>query len=169
MSLQSGLRRVVAYLIDYVVILIWMGLITLVALQGWFALEPVDQLSYSGRWTSQLTAFLMLTLPVWLYFTLCEAFGRKATLGKRVLKLRVDGSPRRIAARNTLKFLPWELAHTAIWHGMPIPLNSEPTGLGTGLFLLSTGLAALYLVTLFVGDGRTLYDRLSGTRVIRAA
>lgn len=158
---KQVLRRLAAYTIDYGVIAIWIAVLFLAANSGWLGIKVEGQLDGAARWAVQG----MLTLPVYLYFTLSEAFGRKATVGKRVFGLRVDGSPRRIAFRNILKFLPWELAHMGIWHGMAVPFVTEPNMLGMSLFAVSLGLSSLYLLSLFIGDGRTPYDRLSKTSV----
>lgn len=134
---------------------------------GWLTLDAPEIFTAKARWIAQGQAFLMLTLPVYLCFTLSEMFGRKATLGKRVAKLTVDGRPAQIILRNILKFAPWEIAHTGIWHGMDMPFGSAPTALGWTLFAVSMGLSGLYLISLFSGDGRPPYDRLAGTRVTR--
>lgn len=164
---MTALRRIAAYLIDYGVILVWLALLFLVAVSGLFVIDTPDVWTSSRRWISQGQAFLLLTLPVLLYFILFEAFGRKATLGKRMMGLQVIGSLRQIILRNVIKFLPWELAHMAIWHGMPVPAASEPTMAGLIGMVISLGLAGLYILTLFIRSGRTPYDRISGTQVIR--
>jgi uncharacterized RDD family membrane protein YckC len=163
---RLGLRRVTAYVIDYGVIAVWIIVLVLAANAGWIGIKVEGALDGAARWAAQGQAFLMLTLPVYFYFTLSESFGRKATLGKRALGLRVDGSPGHIAGRNLVKFLPWELAHMGIWHGMAVPFVTEPSWFGTSLFALSLGLVVIYLMSLFISDGRTPYDRLSGTSVV---
>lgn len=162
-------RRIGAYCVDYLVILIWMAGLALAAQAGWIGLSPDEGLSPSARWSAQGQAFLMLTLPVFLYFTLFEAFGSRATLGKRITKLRVTGSPSRVVLRNFLKFLPWEIAHMAIWHGMAAPLASEPSALGWMLFTLSLSLSGLYFISLFLGQKSPPYDRIAGTAMIKTS
>ncbi|GLQ19883.1 RDD family protein [Algimonas porphyrae] len=163
-----GLRRIAAYLVDYIVILLWLGLIFSAAMLGLIGINDPDVWTGADRWIAQAQAFLMVTLPVYLYFTISESRGRKATPGKRLLGLTVDGTPLQIMQRNLVKFLPWEVAHTAIWHGMPLPAASEPTPLGLTLMCLSMAAAGLYIISLFIGSGRTPYDRISGTQVVRA-
>lgn len=163
--MKTPLRRVAAFAVDYIVIALWMGALFLFA-------SRIDVVAYSAefssaeRWGLQLRAFLILTLPVLIYFTATEASNLRATLGKKVMGLRVNGAKPAIIWRNILKFLPWELAHTGIWHGMPTPLASEPTGLGWTLIIGAQVLAAIYVIGLFIGEGRPLYDRLSGTSVV---
>ena len=66
-----------------------------------------------------------------------------------------------------MKFLPWEIAHAAIWYvpGQPFMGPMPPINL---LISVATLIAALfYAAQLFVGQGRTLYDLVSGTQVVR--
>ena len=84
-----------------------------------------------------------------------------------VLQLRVKGRPAQIILRNMLKFAPWEVTHTGIWHGMNVPFGSAPTPLGWTLFAVSMGLSFLYFISLFVRNGHPPYDGLAGTQVAR--
>ena len=71
---------------------------------------------------------------------------------------------RRALLRNALKVaLPWELGHTVAFtlatsNGI-VPAWIIP------VTALTYALPIVYIVTLFVGDGRTLYDRITGTVV----
>jgi uncharacterized RDD family membrane protein YckC len=113
-----------------------------------------------------------LTLPVVLYLALSEASQAQATLGKRVLSLRVTATDSRrptlarSLVRSALKFAPWELAHAAIWHTPGQPFVSPPAPRNVAGHLIALGLAAWYAASLFVGDGRTPYDRVAGTLVL---
>lgn len=70
-------------------------------------------------------------------------------------------------ARAALKFAPWELAPTALWHGPGTPFVS-PSAAWTmmGYVMALTG-AGWYVVSLFGRSRRTPYDRLVGTLVVR--
>ena len=157
-------RRIAAFGVDYIVILVFIGAqIAWRASQGGLEMPPPD-MSTDARLALQFNGFLWTTLPVFLYFTLCESvWGR--TLGKRIAGLRVDGTPGRIALRNALKFLPWEIAHTGLWHGWTVPLFGEPGPIALVLMSVANVLIAIYLASLFIGAGRTPYDRLSRTSV----
>ena len=89
------LRRFGAFAIDYVALSLWIILISIA-----FALLPrvlVEPL-FATPLSSQLTGLAVLTGPVVLYFALQEASARQATIGKRILRLRVtDGAGRRIS------------------------------------------------------------------------
>jgi hypothetical protein len=67
--------------------------------------------------------------------------------------------------RSVLKVaLPWELAHTAVWRLLVWPGDPEDRA-SQVLLLLANGIAVVYLAALFVGSGRTPYDRIAGTVV----
>lgn len=163
--MRLATRRIAAYCADYFVMTAWIGGLVLLANTDLFRLSVDDGYAASAPWMMQAQAFALLTLPVWLYLTLFEAFGRRATPGKQLAGLRVEGSLGRIAFRNGLKLLPWEIAHTGIWHGIFYARSSSDTALAYACFAGSIGLTALYLARLFMGQGRTPYDRLSGTQV----
>src|SRR5699024_3565029 len=90
-----------------------------------FVFQPYLKTSFSSSpLTAELTGFLMMTLPVSLYFIICECSKWQGTLGKRKMGIRVvDDLGRRIgvgrsAFRTAVKFLPWDIAHFAIWRIM---------------------------------------------------
>ena len=110
-----------------------------------------------------------------LYFAVSEASQWQGTLGKRALKLRVAAhsaggrlSFRRTLLRAALKFAPWELAHTVLWRVEGWPLESpQPTTVHWLGFAVSLLWAGWYLLSLFVGSQRTLYDRAAASVVVR--
>ena len=173
-DLNNPVRRLAAWTLDYLVIAGYLVVLTAVSI-GILAsgLHKLFASAWSSALTAEVMGFVLLTLPVVLYFAFCEASSSNATLGKRALGLRVlqnNGDRlglRRSLLRSALKFLPWELAHFSIWqfvYGSSSRAN-PPT-----LALVSIGivylLVAAYLVTLFVGRShRTIYDRIAGTRV----
>lgn len=80
----------------------------------------------------QASGFLLVTVPVSLYFALQEAAPAQATWGKGRCRLKVVGaggrqlSFSRALARTALKFLPWELAHACIWQARFAPAELPP-------------------------------------------
>ncbi len=80
---------ILAFAVDYLAIAVYIMALSGISLV--LSLTPFRE-EFAGLWTSplsgQLTAFLMLTLPVVLYFALLEGSRRGATLGKRMLGLR---------------------------------------------------------------------------------
>jgi len=166
-GLAPALWRLFAFAIDWVVIATWGG-----ALFGlvWWSTDGSPSAS-SNPWQGQAIGFLSMTLPVVLYFSLCEASAGQGTLGKRMLGLRVsqlsgERAPwKQTLLRAALKFLPWEmghlLAHQAFFAGdAGIPLWAFLPG------ILSFALPAWWVASLFV-QGRTPYDRWSQTAVHR--
>jgi uncharacterized RDD family membrane protein YckC len=109
---------------------------------------------------------------VTLYFALSEASAREATLGKRRLGLRVvtvEGqrlSLGRSVLRSAVKFLPWELAHAAIWQYTAA--GSDELILPDVLLVASWTIVAVN-VAMAVLDRRhrALHDRLAASLVVR--
>lgn len=169
------LRRMQAFVFDY---LLMLGYLIVVAGAGTFMVLGPFAESWRA-WTStpvrmDLVAFLTAVLPVILYFTLTESSPGQASWGKRRTGLRVTRTNGqrvgrgRAFVRSALKFLPWQVAHTCLFHipGWPIEPQEPPPWVMVGFALVWT-LVAVYLVTLAIGpDRRTPYDWVAGTRVV---
>ena len=164
--------RAAVFTLDYLLILgylILLSLIFLILRQSGIGVEWL----FADRLRAQVTAILILTLPVTLYFAFSESSLRQATWGKRRLGLRVtDPHGNRIhfmraLARTLLKFIPWEISHSLIWQiYFPSPVNSVLINYG---FVLVYLLIGLNLASLFVTKTRrTLYDFLAGTYVVKS-
>jgi len=126
---------------------------------------------FGGPFAGEASGFLLITLPVILYFALPEASPRQATWGKALSGLMVTDlahmrlSPLRSICRTVLKFIPWELAHLCIWQ---VSFAREPSSpiyaIGFAIVWLIVG---ANVVSLLVSPTRqTLYDRLAGTLVV---
>lgn len=164
-------KRVGAFALDYLVILLYLGILGLVGLLmnsfgGAFAWL------FAERVRAQLSGFLLVTLPVTLYFALGESSPQKATWGKRRLGLQVtdkDGerlSVWRSLARTTLKFIPWEIAHTFVWTIAFSPADTPPwANAGIILVYALIGLNLAFLI--FTKKHQTIYDLLAGTFVTK--
>ena len=165
-------RRILAFLIDYLVItgysVLLLGTALLVVrLTGgeMTAPDPVN---------GQLIGFFTLTLPVFLYFYLMESGKRRATLGKLKIGLVVripqetGVRGRRIFIRNLLKFLPWEVAHTGVHWIVYYSLREQFPPVWVYVLLTLPQLIILfYFVSMALSGGdSTLYDRAARTRVI---
>ena len=164
-------QRVGAFALDYILILGYLAIVFGLAI----LLDPVtsvDEWLFSNRLSAQLTAFVLATLPITLYFSLSESSARQATWGKQRVGLQViDSDGRRVGfwrafARTLLKFVSWELAHTLVWWLRFEPQETSP--------LITVGFIAVYLliganiIALFVSKSRqTLYDKMTGTCVVR--
>lgn len=162
-----ALRRMTAFILDYGVILTWAGALFSIAFYTGRADPLPTEPDTTIRLIGQVRGFLTMTLPTWAYFTVMECFGWKATLGKRLMGVRVEGQIGAIMQRNIFKFLPWEIAHTGLWFGMAQPLSSPPNMVGIILLTGSMAMVTMYFFGLFTPSGLTLYDRLSGTRITK--
>ncbi|MCM3626177.1 RDD family protein [Paenibacillus glycanilyticus] len=159
--------RILAFLWDYVIIagyisfLIGVSFLIRPLLLPLFTTDPI---------LAEITGFLLITLPVYLYFAVCEGSKSHATWGKRKMGLVVTGiygQPIGLGSslfRSALKFLPWELAHFTIWH-MVIPSNYSDS-LYYSLLGTVYGLVFLYLLSpLWSKNKQTVYDFIAGTVV----
>jgi uncharacterized RDD family membrane protein YckC len=161
-----------AFGVDYGVILVYLGFLTLAGVLGRaVGAVPADIASAAGRVLAQLTMFAVLTVPVTAWFARWEASPGGATPGKRLLGLRVltTGGDRltwpRSLLRTAVKFtLPWELAHTAVWNMLVWPGDRAAA---VDMLLLGVANAAIVVnvALLFVGSRRALHDRIAGTFV----
>ncbi|MCB0720187.1 MAG: RDD family protein [Bacteroidetes bacterium] len=165
-------RRLLAFCWDYLVILTYLvPLVGLGVLINRFAPEVAAAL-FESPLKAQAMGFMLITLPVALYFVLSEASTRQATYGKRRLSLvvqDVNGSRigiSRSIVRTAAKFTPWELAHYFIWQSSFSDSPESPVfaaGFVTVWVLVGGDLAAMF----FGRKYRTLHDRISGTSVVR--
>ena len=170
----SGWRRLAAFGLDYLVIAAYIVVLTLVSVTVTSQLAGINSGGRTRPWLFDLLAFATLVLPVILYFAITEASHHQATWGKRRTGLVVitTGGQRlgagRSLVRSVVKFLPWQIAHTSLFHipGWPTAVDSIPAAAAAGLWI-STALALAFIGSLFVfPDRRTPYDRLAGTRVV---
>jgi uncharacterized RDD family membrane protein YckC len=138
------------------------------------SLSNVSQWLFLERIRAQVTGFLLVTLPISLYFALSKSSGRQATWGKRKLGLRVTNengeriSLGRSLARTASKFVPWELSHTLIWSIILTPeMNPNLVNYGFALVYLLIGVNLACLV--MTKKHQTLYDMLAKTYVVQQA
>jgi uncharacterized RDD family membrane protein YckC len=121
-SLSLLWSRLLAFAVDYLFIALY--LLLLVGVGALIRLTPLCAdfgALFANPASAELTSFILLVLPVLLYFALMESSRWQATIGKRVVGLRVMtmgggrvGFPRSLL-RNALKLIPWELAHACLW------------------------------------------------------
>lgn len=116
--------------------------------------------------------FLTIILPIMSYFAWRESSSKQAGWGKQKVGLQLVNKEgervlfRQAFGRNFFKFLPWQIAHTCIFHIEGVPLNpQEPplwVNIGFGLVWL---LVLFYLLTIGIAK-RAPYDWLAGVYVI---
>lgn len=170
MTYASYKIRIFAFLIDYLVIVIY-GIFVVGTISIVFR-SYINPLFSSSPVTAELTGFLMMTLPVSLYFILFESSKWQGTFGKRKMGIRVVNSVGqrigigRSAFRTAIKFLPWEVAHFGIWR---LLLPTDLTEITVYLILNAVNLAIIiYLIIPFTNKKRkNVYDWIAGTEVVR--
>ncbi|RED59268.1 RDD family protein [Cohnella lupini] len=159
--------RVGAFLWDYVMISGYILFLIGVS----FLIRPLaNPLFTTNPLLAELTGFLFLTLPIYLYFAWLEGSKSNATWGKRKMGIRVAGIHGQTIGlstsllRSAIKFFPWELAHFTIWH-MIIPSGYSDFTFYS-LLAMVYGLVLLYLISpLWSKNNQTVYDSLAGTIV----
>ena len=151
-----ALRRLLAFLVDYGVMVLF---VTVVSVAG-FAIRSQLGVTSSGPPTfqqkllGQALVFATMMLPIMLYFALSESSRWQATIGKRVLRLQVTddhgGRPPllRTLLRAVVKFAPWELAHTGVWHVPGTPFVSEPAAFSYGIWFTALLLALWWFASI---------------------
>jgi uncharacterized RDD family membrane protein YckC len=160
-----------AFALDYLIMAVYLALLGLISLTVNLVAPGLLTALFANQLSAHSSAFLLVTLPVTLYFALLEASSWQASWGKRTLGLRVvrsDGarlSAGRAVGRTALTFIPWELAHTLIWQirfapAMPSPLIAS--GFILVWILVGANIASLALTK----THQSLADRLAETYVI---
>jgi len=169
MSYSTFRYRIYAFLLDYFVIVIY-GVFVVGTIS--FAFQSYFQYLFSASSAmAELTGFCMMTLPVSLYFILCECSKWQGTLGKRKMGVCVvDGSGQRIGivrsvVRTSVKFLPWELAHFSIWQLM-IPSSISDITIYITLSIVNMAILVYILIPLTNKKRKNVYDWVAGTEVI---
>jgi uncharacterized RDD family membrane protein YckC len=160
--------RFLAMAIDYLVFIIY-GVV-LFGLS--FLFKPLlTELFTTSAEVAQLTGFVLITLPVIMYFVLGESSKGMGSIGKRKLGLAVadhKGERLRIfrsLIRNLIKFTPWELAHFAIWR-LRFPTGFSESFL-VGILIMVNVTVLVFIFCPFLNKNRkSLYDYLAGTKVI---
>jgi uncharacterized RDD family membrane protein YckC len=160
--------RIVALMIDYLVILGY-GLILWGAS---FLFKPVlTALFTASAAIAEITGAILITLPITLYFILCESSRHMGSIGKRKMGLAVTNDSgerirfRRSFTRTIIKFIPWELAHFAIWR-LRLPSHFSESYLLEILFGANIMVLLYIIMPVLNKDRKSLYDWIAGTMVI---
>jgi uncharacterized RDD family membrane protein YckC len=152
-------------MVDWLVVALWGGVLFGIVMTATRGNPPRPP----GPWSAQAVGLLTMTVPVTLYFALCESSVWRASLGKRILGLVVSRdtggrlSFRAALFRNALKFLPWEFGHTV---AQQAAFSGEE---GFATWVWGPGAIALagpiwWLVTM-IAKGRTPYDQCASALV----
>ncbi|HEX6955345.1 MAG TPA: RDD family protein [Agromyces sp.] len=165
-----GRRRLVAWLIDWACILVWVAITAAIGLPLYLA-GIIAPTGYGGL---NLIAALVVVVPVVVGAAWFESRSVAATPGKRVMRLRVrtaGGRPSFQVAllRNALKIgVPWLIGHAAVFAIVASSGAADPVPAWVWLLTGAAYLIPLiWIGSLFVAGGRTPYDRATGTDVVR--
>ena len=163
------IKRLLAFLIDYLLIILWAGFL----MGATLLIHKILKLDFSklSPYTGQAIGFITMTLVVFLYFYLSEKTSYHATIGKRILGISINtiGSKRNsILIRNLIKFLPWELAHTGVhWAIYYSSQNIEPPVWVWIALILPQLLVIIYIISIIISKGKTsIYDKIAGTSIV---
>jgi len=164
-------QRLKAFAFDYLIISIYLVIVVILFLLL-NSLVNINQWLFAERATAQVSAFLIVTLPITLYFAISESSAMQATWGKQRLGLKVtDYNRNRIGfwrgfMRTLLKFIPWELSHTIIWKIYFSPENiSAWINYGFTLVYVLMGLNIASMV--MTKSHQALYDLITRTYVVK--
>jgi uncharacterized RDD family membrane protein YckC len=164
-------NRTLAFALDYLIIVLYLAILILFGILVGQMFPSGVSFLFGNAFTAQATGFVLLTLPIGLYFALFEA--RSWTLGKRqrgLKVLRLNGQTLGLSLsfkRTALKLLPWELSHTCIWQ---LRFEQLPSGVIVAGFILVWVLVGANILSLLTSDRRqTLYDKILGIVVVVSA
>lgn len=156
-------RRIAAYGLDC--LLLFLVLVP----TGYLVQRAVGFVPSTGQevWYTLLVGF---SLPAWLYFIYCDRSARGATLGKRILSIRVSTragarlSTLQAAGRTAVKLLPWELVHAA---GFALSTDMSQLATAQIVGLVTANVLVLVYLGIAVGTGgrASLHDLVLSTEV----
>jgi uncharacterized RDD family membrane protein YckC len=154
--------RLKELLIDYLVILAYLLLLLIVNIGIIFLI--LDRVPEYTETQTQLIAAFTSVIPIILLFSYLDYF-KNGSVGKRVSGLKLTYKKHKFSSsltRNIIKFLPWQLGHIGVIHGMYTDFSI------TAIVIMNSG-TLLGLILLFMGlfrkDKRHLGDLIAGTKV----
>lgn len=165
------LKRILAFMIDYMFIVLYASALygAVSFLDSFFSIQSIIE---NSPFKGQLVGFITMTVPVVSYFIIFEGGSRRATIGKRILKLYVKVASNHrdlmsIVKRNVIKFFPWEIAHLGIhWSIYYNRQHIEPPLWVWVTLIVPQLIIVVYFVSIIIDrEGRSVYDKVSHTKV----
>jgi uncharacterized RDD family membrane protein YckC len=164
------LQRLLAFLLDYMWIVTYLALLVVMST---LVYPPIQQIFTYSLWLSQLFGFLLVTLPVSLYYIIMDSKIGRQSFGKKKIGIRVvnrSGQPLTLGhstLRTILKFIPWELSHFLVYRFASLG-NQEVPFVYYLIGGIVYGLLFAYILTaLFTRTKRSLYDMMARTEVVK--
>ncbi len=164
--------RLIAYFIDC--LLLFITLLAGQAIIYFLNLNPIVRIFNSGQqpatWQLHLWVFLSASIPFLIYFAVTISSANQATLGMRLLKIKVAGlDDKRINlgkafVRSAIMLIPFELNHAIMFH--LADFNSPPTLIywvtSIGVWLLMF----VYVLSIFITkNSQSIHDLFASTIV----
>lgn len=162
------LKRILAYIIDWFVIILYAGILFLVT----YSLYQMNgaELEVLDPVKGNFISFFSLTLPVFLYFYFFEKSSKQGTLGKQLMKIKIENnSSKNVFVRVFMKILPWEIAHFGMHyavyyeaHEMEIPVWNMVVNLVPQIIVL------VYFISVLLSNGKSsVYDKVAQTGIAK--
>lgn len=164
-------RRLAAYVVD-ILLLFTVIIITQFGLEALTGGLPMRWLTTGPRIEGWV--WLSVSLPTYLYFALSESSVQQATVGKRLLGLRVtDTAGKRISfgralLRTIVKLIPWEVTHLSLF--LPTPIFTGGQGGFLPGLISANVLIVVYLAVIVLTAGKQgVHDLVARTMVLPRA
>ena len=164
----SLLSRIAAYTLD--IVLLFGGILASQVL-----LRPINPLLGQTRPTSGLRTHLWVyasvSLPILIYFALCIGSSWQATIGMRLLGIKVTGLSGeqigigRAVLRSLVMLIPFELNHFVMFYPAPIWTDPNP-GFRLGFVAISLLMIIYLAAVLLTGHHQSIHDLLARTLVV---
>lgn len=166
------LNRIVAWLIDWLCILVWVAVTAAVAVPLYLA----GALHLDNPVAQNVVAALVIVVPVTVTVAVLESGTAAASVGKRFRRLVVMDIDTRLPLtlprsllRSSLKVaLPWLCAHAGVY-GFLNAGGGSPPWWALMAIISSYVLAIVWVVSLFIRSGRAPYDRAARSVVTDVA
>lgn len=161
-------RRLLAFAVDWFVVPLWGSVI----FGAVMIITGGNLPRWENPWHTQGIALLTMTIPVILYFAICESSAMRASLGKRLLGLvvsRETGGQLSFGSalfRNVVKFTPWEFGHTVAHQAFLSGEEGFPAWVWGPATISLVG--PVWWLAAMLATGQTPYDRWALARVRRS-
>lgn len=166
----SFLLRFKAFMIDYLLIIVYLGVVFIFNV---FLFPSLQEFFNGSLLVAQFTGFLMVTLPVSVYFIINDSkiggqsFGKKKTGIRVVTKNGEALSVLHTAFRTILKFFPWELSHFLVYRLVYLADGKVPFTYYFIGGLIYALIFAYILTSIFTKNKQSLYDLVAKTYVVK--
>ncbi|WP_453991728.1 RDD family protein [Bacillus nitroreducens] len=161
--------RFKAFVIDYLLILVYLVILFVISV---FLFPGLQEFLKGSVIVAQFSGFLMVTLPVFLYFIISDSKVVGQSFGKKKLGIKVIGkggdtpSLLQMVFRTIIKFTPWELSHFLVYRLVNIEGEVVVTHMLIGGLIYAL-MFAYVLTCIFTKKKQSLYDILAKTYVVK--